>query len=103
MKKKQIKLFRNFLVLTGTILFVSQAASADCAHSLVLPQVPLYFYNNSLGSYDISLADTLNAIETGRAGTALPYVKKSWRGSCPMNMDQGAHDYQWSSTNYARN
>ena len=93
-KKKQIKLFRNFLVLTGTMLFASQVALADtpCTSALIIPQVPLFFYAHSLGSYDISLADTLNAIETGRAGGALPYEKKVWTGSCPAGLDSGVGD-----------
>lgn len=76
------------------MLFASQVALADtpCTSALIIPQVPLFFYAHSLGSYDISLADTLNAIETGRAGGALPYEKKVWTGSCPAGLDSGVGD-----------
>lgn len=47
---------------------------------------PVYYYSHFLGYYDINLADTLHAIETGladRLGCVAPYFAKPWEGSPP--------------------
>lgn len=59
---------------------------ADCTASSSIPNVPLFFYSNPLGTYNISLSNTLTAIANGSAdngGNSAPYFAKTWRGACP--------------------
>lgn len=61
--------------------FVVNITFAQCG----LTDVPLKFYSHRLGSYNILLTDTLNAVD-GQDHPGYPYYEKTWRGRCPDHM-----------------
>lgn len=87
-------LFAIVLLSICTISFAS-FTSTDCPQTL--NNVPLFFYSNPLGSYDIFLTDTLTAIADGNAdnnGDSAPYYAKTWTGSCPAGLSgSNCHEY----------
>ena len=74
------------LALPLAFSFTIATAFADCSPSSTLSNVPLFFYDNPLGTYTINLNNTLTAIANGSAdqgGDSAPYFEKTWKGSCP--------------------
>lgn len=61
--------------------FVMNMAFAQCG----LTDAPLKFYSHYLGSYNISLANTLSAVD-GQDHPGYPYYEKIWHGKCPDHM-----------------
>lgn len=77
---------RYFLILF--ILFLGNAI-ANCVDSAVVPNVPVFFYGNPLGTYTIYLTDTLHAATDGSWHRKTPYFEKIWTGSCPGGLSGG--------------
>lgn len=103
--KKFLKLV--FLSFTVSLLSVCTVSFAEPVCPQTLNNVPLFFYSNSLGNYNIFLTDTLTAIADGSAdnnGDTPPYYEKSWTGSCPPGLTgSNCHEYTVypDSTNFS--
>ncbi len=94
MKKFAKRFFLSFAV---SLLSVCSISFADPVCPQTLDNVPLFFYSNPLGTYNIFLTDTLTAIADHIAdnnGDNPPYYEKNWTGSCPKGLTGGnCHEY----------
>ena len=74
-----------FLFLIGLVSCFVMNLTFACG----LIDVPLKFYSHHLGSYNISLTDTLTAIADKQAdqnGNVKPYYKRPWLRKCPKHI-----------------
>lgn len=106
--KRTYQTGKRLLTAFSVILLSTCTASfADCSQSQTLVNIPLSFYKNSLGTYNIILTDTLTAIATGTAdsnGYSAPYYEKNWMGACPGGLTgENCHEYTVypDATNFA--
>lgn len=85
---------KYYTLLCTLLCFCFMNIVFACTSSHMVTQVPLFFFEHSLGVYDVNLEPTLAAIADGSADNGRkPYYGKMWEGSCPSLMVGQCHEY----------